>query len=81
MGDYNKGYRTLTVDLKTYELLEEICSIERRKKIDQIRLMVETNHKKVIQQQEGKLYNLGGIYVGRTFPQTYCRRNKKGKKI
>jgi hypothetical protein len=43
MGDYNKGYRTLTVDLKTYELLEEICSIERRKKIDQIRLMVETN--------------------------------------
>jgi hypothetical protein len=54
MGDYNKGYRTLTVDLKTYELLEEICSIERRKKIDQIRLMVETNHKKVIQQQEGE---------------------------
>ena len=29
MGDYNKGYRTLTVDLKTYELLEEICSIDR----------------------------------------------------
>ena len=54
MGDYNKGYRTLTVDLKTYELLEELCSIERRKKIDQIRLMVETN-------------NLGGRYVGRTF--------------
>ena len=54
MGDYNQGYRTLTVDLKTYELLEELCSIERRKKIDQIRLMVETNHKKVIQQQEGE---------------------------
>ena len=48
MGDYNKGYRTLTVDLKTYELLEELCSIERRKK-------------------RGKLYNLGGRYVGRTF--------------
>jgi hypothetical protein len=54
MGDYNKGYRTLTVDLKTYELLQEICSLERRKKIDQIRLMVETNHKKVMQQQEGE---------------------------
>ena len=37
MGDYNKGYRTLTVDLKTYELLEELCSIERRKKIDRYR--------------------------------------------
>ena len=54
MGDYNKGYRTLTVDLATYELLQEICSLERRKKIDQIRLMVETNHKKVMQQQEGE---------------------------
>jgi hypothetical protein len=28
-------------------MLEEICASERRKKIDQIRLMVEKNHKEV----------------------------------
>ena len=50
MGDYNKGYRTLTVDLKTYDMLEEICVSQHRKKIDQIRLMVETNHKKIAQE-------------------------------
>ena len=49
MGDYNKGYRTLTVDLDTYKMLEEICASERRKKIDQIRPMVENNHKEVIE--------------------------------
>jgi hypothetical protein len=52
MGDYNKGYRTLTVDLKTYEMLEEICSVERRKKIDQIRLFVEKCHKQLQQQPQ-----------------------------
>jgi|TARA_R100000654_G_scaffold39501_1_gene65331 hypothetical protein len=49
MGDYNKGYRTLTVDLETYKMLEEICASERRKKIDQIRLMVEKNHQEVVE--------------------------------
>jgi|TARA_R100000734_G_C3253122_1_gene54029 hypothetical protein len=53
MGDYNKGYRTLTVDLKTYEMLEEICASERRKKIDQVRLMIEINHKQVMSKKEG----------------------------
>ena len=53
MGDYNKGYRTLTVDLKTYEMLEEICSVERRKKIDQIRLFVENCYKQIQQQSKG----------------------------
>tara|TARA_B100000780_G_C20723490_1_gene287551 strand:- start:248 stop:406 length:159 start_codon:yes stop_codon:yes gene_type:complete len=52
MGDYNKGYRTLTVDLETYKMLEEICSQERRKKIDQIRLMVEKNHKLVMENKD-----------------------------
>jgi hypothetical protein len=31
-------------------MLEEICASERRKKIDQIRLMVENNHKEVIKE-------------------------------
>jgi hypothetical protein len=52
MGDYNKGYRTLTVDLRTYEMLEEICSVERRKKIDQIRLFVENCYKQIQQQSK-----------------------------
>jgi len=52
MGGYNKGYRTLTVDLETYKMLEEICNSERRKKIDQIRLMVENNHKEVIKEED-----------------------------
>jgi hypothetical protein len=42
---------------KTYELLEEICSIERRKKIDQIRLMVED------QSQEGNPTARGGSCI------------------
>ena len=50
MGDYNKGYRTLTVELKTYKMLEEIGASERRKKIDQIRLMIENNNKAVIKE-------------------------------
>ena len=54
MGDYNKGYRTLTVDLKTYDMLEEICVSQHRKKIDQIRLMVETNHKKIKSEAEAE---------------------------
>ena len=48
MGDYNKGYRALTVDLETYKMLEEICTSERRKKIDEISLMVEKRHKEVM---------------------------------
>ena len=47
MGDFNKGYRTLTVDKATYDLLEEICKWERRKKIDQLRLLIEKSHTKV----------------------------------
>ena len=48
MGDYNKGYRTLTVDLETYKMLEEICTSQRRKKIDEISLMVEKRYKEVV---------------------------------
>ena len=47
MGDFNKGYRTLTVDKATYDLLEEICKCKRRKKIDQLRLLIEKCYKKV----------------------------------
>ena len=53
MGDFNKGYRTLTVDKATYDLLEAICKKERRKKIDQMRLLIEDRHEKVCGVEEG----------------------------
>ena len=52
MGDFNKGYRTLTVDKATYDLLEEICQWERRKKIDQLRLLIEKSYTKVFSNAE-----------------------------
>ena len=52
MGDFNKGYRTLTVDKATYDLLEEICKWERRKKIDQLRLLIEKSYTKVLSNAE-----------------------------
>ena len=47
LGDFNKGYRTLTVDKATYDLLEKICKWERRKKIDQLRLLIEKSYSNV----------------------------------
>ena len=53
MGYFNIGYRTLTVDKATYDLLEAICKKERRKKIDQMRLLIEDSHEKVCGVEEG----------------------------
>ena len=36
MGDYNKGYRTLTVDLETYKMLEEICASEEERRLTKL---------------------------------------------
>ena len=55
MGDFKKGYRTLTVDKVTYDFLEEICKTERRKKIDQLRLLIEESHKELFIDIEKKL--------------------------
>jgi hypothetical protein len=41
---YPKGRKSLAVDLDTYNLLQEICSMERRSKVDQLRLMIEVKH-------------------------------------
>ena len=46
MGDFNKGYRTLTVDKATYDLLEAICKKERRKKKEEFFKVGRLNYRK-----------------------------------
>lgn len=42
--DNTKTRKSLAVDLKTYELLQDICSMERRSKIDQLKVLIEKEH-------------------------------------
>ena len=39
----NKMRKSLAVDVKTYDLLQEICDMERRSKIDQLKVLIEKN--------------------------------------
>ena len=41
---YPKGRKSLAVDVDTYDLLDDICVIERRSKIDQLRVLIESKH-------------------------------------
>ena len=41
---YPKGRKSLAVDVDTYDLLQDICVIERRSKIDQLRVLIESKH-------------------------------------
>jgi hypothetical protein len=41
---YPKGRKSLAVDVDTYDLLHDICVIERRSKIDQLRVLIESKH-------------------------------------
>lgn len=43
----NKVRKSLAVDLKTYELLQEICGSERRSKIEQLKVLIENEHKRI----------------------------------
>ena len=49
--DNTKTRKSLAVDVKTYELLQDICSKERRSKIDQLKVLIEKEHE--------RLHNLG----------------------
>jgi hypothetical protein len=40
----NKMRKSLAVDVKTYDLLQEICDMERRSKIDQLKVLIEKEH-------------------------------------
>ena len=42
---YNvKARKSLAVDVRTYELLQEICNMERRSKIDQLKVLIENEY-------------------------------------
>jgi hypothetical protein len=59
--DFNKddlnGYRgnrtissekkSLAVDQKTYDMLQEICFEERRTRIEQLKILIEQEHKRI----------------------------------
>lgn len=40
----NKIRKSLAVDLKTYQMLQEICNIQRRSKIEQLKVLIEQEH-------------------------------------
>ena len=41
---YPLGRKSLAVDLDTYNMLQEICDVQRRSKIDQLKVLIETAH-------------------------------------
>ena len=45
--DNTKTRKSLAVDVKTYELLQDIWSMERRSKIDQLKVLIEKEHKRL----------------------------------
>jgi hypothetical protein len=45
---YPKGRKSLAVDVDTYNLLQEICVVERRSKIDQLKVLIETKHQSLV---------------------------------
>jgi hypothetical protein len=45
---YPKGRKSLAVDFDTYNLLQEICAIERRSKIDQLKVLIENKHQSLV---------------------------------
>ena len=44
---YPKGRKSLVVDYDTYNLLQELCEIERISKIDQLRFLIENRHEQL----------------------------------
>jgi hypothetical protein len=45
---YPKGRKSLAVDVDTYNLLQDICNNERRSKIDQLKILIESAHKNLV---------------------------------
>lgn len=40
----NKTRKSLAVDVSTYDLLQKICDMERRSKIDQLKVLIENEY-------------------------------------
>jgi hypothetical protein len=45
--DDSKQRKSLAVDVKTYDLLQYICNSEHRSKIDQLKVLIEKEHKRL----------------------------------
>ena len=45
----------LAVDPATYNLLQEICNMEHRSKIDQLKVLIQKEHKRLSSMQENEL--------------------------
>ena len=39
--------KSLAVDQKTYDLLQEVCFEERRTRIEQLKILIEKEHKRI----------------------------------
>ena len=44
--------KTLAVDPATYDLLQQICQMEHRSKIDQLKVLIQKEHKRLSSMQE-----------------------------
>tara|TARA_R110001583_G_scaffold12153_6_gene54118 strand:+ start:1996 stop:2196 length:201 start_codon:yes stop_codon:yes gene_type:complete len=42
--------KSLALDVRTYNLLQEICNLERRSKIDQLKVLIEREHRMLVQE-------------------------------
>jgi hypothetical protein len=49
---YPKGRKSLAIDVETYNLLEELCVVEHRNKIDQLRFMIENRHHQLVREDK-----------------------------
>jgi hypothetical protein len=49
---YPKGRKSLAVDKDTYDKLQAICDSERRSKIDQLKVLIESAYSDIISTRE-----------------------------
>ena len=47
--------KSLAVDPATYDLLQQICQMEPRSKIDQLKVLIQKEHKRLSSMQENEL--------------------------
>ena len=47
MSEGKEIRKSLAVDLKTYTMLQDICGLERRSKIDQLNILIEQEHERL----------------------------------
>ena len=47
--------KSLAVDPATYDLLQEICTMEHRSKIDQLKVLIQKEQKRLTNEQEAEV--------------------------